>query len=91
MHLPEPYRLFSAMLTRTVDQANELHHRLDTQNTQYCDIFRDQQTVEKWTLICVLVEAVFSGERKALLVGADDFSEKTDLHTRSALFLWADL
>jgi hypothetical protein len=33
MHRPEPFRLFSAMLTQSVDQTNALHRMLDKQHT----------------------------------------------------------
>jgi hypothetical protein len=88
MHRPEPYRLFSAMLTQSVDKTNALHRMLDKQHTRYRDIHRAQQSEGNWTLICFFAEAAFSRAWKARLVGAEAFSETADLNTRGDLFLW---
>jgi hypothetical protein len=91
MHRPEPYRLFSAMLTQSVDQTNALHHMLDKKHIRYREIYGVQQSEGNWTLICLFAEAALFGAWKARLVGAEAFSETTDLNTRRALFLWAAL
>jgi hypothetical protein len=85
MHRPEPYRLFSAMLTQSVDQNNALDRMLDKQHTRYHEIYGAQQLEGNWTLICLFAEATFSGAWKARLVGAGAFSETTDL-IRAGLF-----
>jgi hypothetical protein len=91
MHFPEPYRLFSAMLTQSVDQTNSLHRMLDKQHTRYRKMYGAQKSEGNWTLICLFAEAAFSRTWKDRLVGAENFSEMADLNTRRALFLWAAL
>jgi hypothetical protein len=64
---------------------------LDKQHTRYRKIYGVQQSEGNWTLICLFAEAAFFGAWKARLVGAEAFSETTDLNTRGALFLLAAL
>jgi hypothetical protein len=74
MHRPEPYWMFSAILTQSVDHTNALNRMLDKQHTLYREIYGLQQSEGNWTLICLFAEAAFSGAWKARLVGAESFS-----------------